>query len=424
MLYNLSLNDNKLSGLVPEELGQLSNLELLDLSMNGFFGPIPKQIERCTKLHSLKLNGNNLNGSIPFQIGNLENLQMILDLSQNFFTGEIPFQLSKLDKLELLNLSQNMLSSSIPSSFEEMLSLSSIDISYNHLEGHLPNNKAFWQAPLEALVPNKNLCGAVQGLRPCNSSLISRGNKEKVHKGANIIILPLMGVLFLLFTLAITFFFLYQKKVKEEKKGVQEGHDPDIYLIWNYDGRIIYEDIIEATEDFDDKYFIGEGGYGKVYKANLPTGQVVALKKLHPHEDGEQIDQRSFKNEIQALTEIRHRNIVKLYGFCSHPRCSFLVYEYIERGSLAKVLKVGGVLDFVWIKRAKVVQSVAHALSYMHHDCYPPIVHRDLSSNNILLDMEFEACISDFGTARLLKPDSSNWSTLAGTYGYVAPGNS
>ncbi|XXG61838.1 hypothetical protein AAC387_Pa05g0343 [Persea americana] len=420
MLYNLSLNDNKLSGLVPKELGQLSNLELFDLSMNDFFGPIPKQIEKCTKLQSLKLNGNNLNGSIPFQIGDLENLQMVLDLSQNFLTGEIPFQFGNLKKLEMLNLSHNMLSGSIPSSFEEMFSLSSVDISYNHLEGPLPNNKAFWQASLVAFVPNKNLCGEVRGLRPCNSSLISHGNKEKVHKGTKIIILPLMGVLFLLFTLAITYFVFHRKKVKV-KKDVQEGHNPDIYSVWNYDGRIIYEDIIEATEDFDDKYFIGEGGYGKVYKANLPTGQVVALKKLHPQEDGEQIDQRSFRNEIQALTEIRHHNIVKLYGFCSHPRCSFLVYEHIERGSLAKVLKAGGVLDFDWIKRAKVVQSVAHALSYMHHDCNPPIVHRDLSSNNILLDMEFEASISDFGTARLLKPDSSNWSTLAGTYGYVAP---
>lgn len=203
----------------------------------------------------------------------------------------------------------------------------------------------------------------------------------------------------------------------------QEPCNHNITSIWNYDGVIIYEDIIEATENFDNKYCIGEGGYGKVYKADLLEDQVVAVKKLHPSEDGEQLDQRTFRNEIQVLTEIRHRNIVKLYGFCSHTRCSFLVYQYMERGRLAGVLKNDErAMELDWIKRMKVVRGAAHALAYMHHDCNPPIIHRDLSCNNILLDMDFEARVSDFGTARLLKPDSSNWSTLAGTCGYIAPG--
>ncbi|XXG61832.1 hypothetical protein AAC387_Pa05g0339 [Persea americana] len=419
MLYHLSLKDNKLSGLLPQELGQLSDLELLDLSGNGFSGPIPKQLEKCNKLRSLKLDGNNLNGSILFQIGNLENLGEILDLSQNLLTGEVPSQFRELKKLEKLSLSHNMLSGSIPSTFEELFSLSSVDVSYNDLEGPLPNNKAFLQASPEAFITNKDLCGDVQGLRPCNSSVISRGDKKKARKGAITIVLPLMGVFFLPFALAVIYFVLNRKK-RIVENDIQ-GRNPDLFSIWNYDGRIIYEDIIGAIEDFNDKYIIGEGGYRKVYKADLPTGQVVAVKKLHPYEDGEQIDQTSFKNEIQALTEICHRNIVKLYGFCSHTRCSFLVYEYMERGSLSKVLRNGEAMELDRIKRAKVVQSVAHVLSNMHHDCNPPFVYRDLSSNNILLDMEFEACISDFGTARLLKPDSSNWSTLAGTYGYVAP---
>ncbi|XP_058082460.1 MDIS1-interacting receptor like kinase 2-like [Magnolia sinica] len=151
-------------------------------------------------------------------------------------------------------------------------------------------------------------------------------------------------------------------------------------------------------------------------------GQVVAVKKLHSFEGSDQSHQRSFRNEIQALTRIRHRNIVKLYGFCSHARCSFLVYEYMERGTLANILSNDDrAMQFGWALRVKVIKGVAHALSYMHHDCTPPIVHRDLSSSNVLLNLELEACISDFGTARMLIPDSSNWTTLAGTYGYIAP---
>ncbi|XP_058083772.1 MDIS1-interacting receptor like kinase 2-like [Magnolia sinica] len=148
----------------------------------------------------------------------------------------------------------------------------------------------------------------------------------------------------------------------------------------------------------------------------------MTVKKLHLLEIGDQSDQKSFRNEIRALTEIRHRNIVKLYGFCSHARCSFLVYEYMERGSLASILSNDkGVAQLHWTLRVKVIKGVAHALSYMHHDCIMPIVHRDLSSNNILFNSELEAFVSDFGIARLLIPGSSNWTMLAGTHGYVAP---
>ncbi|XP_058092569.1 MDIS1-interacting receptor like kinase 2-like [Magnolia sinica] len=93
----------------------------------------------------------------------------------------------------------------------------------------------------------------------------------------------------------------------------------------------------------------------------------------------------------------------------------------MERGGLASILSNDrGAIELDWTLRVKVIKGVAHALSYMHHDCTQPIVHRDLSSNNVLLNSEFEACVSDFGTARLLIPDSSNWTTLVGTYGYIA----
>ena len=82
------------------------------------------------------------------------------------------------------------------------------------------------------------------------------------------------------------------------------------------------------------------------------------------------------------------------------------------------------VVEFEWVKRVNVIKGVANALSYMHHDCLPPIIHRDISSKNILLDSEYEGHISDFGTARLLRPDSSNWTSFAGTFGYTAPGMS
>ena len=139
----------------------------------------------------------------------------------------------------------------------------------------------------------------------------------------------------------------------------------------------------------------------------------VTVKKLHYSSDkdgGDMADLKAFKSEIHALTQIRHRNIVKLYGFSSFAENSFLIYEFMEKGSLRNILsndkEAAEKLD--WIVRLNIVKGVAKALSYMHHDCLPPVIHRDITSNNVLLDSEYEAHVSDFGTTRLIKPDSSN----------------
>jgi serine/threonine protein kinase len=132
---------------------------------------------------------------------------------------------------------------------------------------------------------------------------------------------------------------------------------------------------------------------------------------------------KSFENEIRVLTEVRHRNIIRLYGFCSIRGCMYLVYEYVEKGSLGNVLYgLKGKAELDWSRRVKIVQGVAHAIAYLHHDCSPQIVHRDITMNNILLESEFEPRLSDFGTARLLSSDTTNWTTIAGSYGYMAPG--
>lgn len=155
----------------------------------------------------------------------------------------------------------------------------------------------------------------------------------------------------------------------------------------------------------------------------MPDGEVVAVKKLHLSDDGLLADPRSYTSEIHALTEIRHRNIVKLLGFCSHPRHSFLVYEFLEGGNLSEKLSSNRQAEeFKWKGRIHTVKGIANALSYMHHNCSPAVIHLDISSKNILFDSQGEAHISDFGTARLLGLDTCDLSRFIGTYGYAAPG--
>ncbi|XP_026398407.1 MDIS1-interacting receptor like kinase 2-like [Papaver somniferum] len=427
-LIRLDLSNNQLSGSLSSEVGKFSSLQYLDLSTNKLIGSIPKQLGECSQLLSLNLCTNNFSGSIPPQIGNLDSLQILLDLSYNEFTGEIPSSLGKLSKLETLNLSHNKLVGSIPSSFDQMLSLTSVNISDNELSGSLPNIKAFKDAPIDALMNNKGLCGDnTTGLKPCNSPVVFRRKQDKKNI-LLVILLPLIGSFFVLFILLAIFFWLRKRSsrnVMPADQATVSSTGRNLFSVWNYDGKIVFQDIIEATENFDAKYCIGTGGYGSIYKAELSTGQVVAVKKLHSSDEVSDLsDLKSFESEIHALTEIRHRHIVKLLGFCSNPKrqVSFLVYEFMERGSLKNVLSdVEQAVEFDWVKRLRFIKGAANALAYMHHDCIPAIVHRDISSNNILLDAEYEARVSDFGTARILKPDSSNWTSLAGTYGYVAP---
>ncbi|XP_073007434.1 MDIS1-interacting receptor like kinase 2-like [Typha latifolia] len=271
------------------------------------------------------------------------------------------------------------------------------------------------------------LCEA-SGLALCSSSPSSRSSRSKQSQVITLVVLPILGSLVLFAGFAV---FLWKRK-KSSKHNTSEI-DKSGFLLGNVDGKDLYKDIIEITENFDEKFCIGKGAYGSVYKITLPRGvrigefqlpkeKIIAVKKIHQTEEERLIDNQLFYYEIQTLSEIRHRNIMKLYGYCSTDQHRLIVCEYLERGNLAVILTHDAyAIELDWIKRLNVIGDVAHALSYLHHDCSPPIVHRDITSNNVLLDSKFRACVSDFGIARILKPDSSNWTMVVGTRGYIAP---
>ncbi|KNA16995.1 hypothetical protein SOVF_084130 [Spinacia oleracea] len=406
-LFNLTLSNNKLSGNIPREVGNLLDLASLDLGANGLNGTIPEEIGNCPKMIYLNLSRNGLNGVIPWQIGSLVSLQVLLDLSRNSLSGEIPLQLGNLDNLEELDLSHNNFSGQIPSTFDQMQSLISVDVSYNNLEGPLPYGKVFMNSPLVSFMENKALCGNITGLIPCPRAL--NFSKRKGKNAVALITAPILGVgVFVCIVVAVALYLLKGGRgVKGEKNRKVGSQRENMFSIWSFDGKLVYEDIKQATKGFDVKYCIGEGGHGTVYKAVLSTGQIVAVKKLKTIQNPSFENAKNFEAEIEALSKIRHRNIVKLNGFCSHAQHSLLVYEYLERGSLGKLLgieKEARELD--WEKRVIVIKGIANALCYMHYDCSPPIIHRDLSSNNVLLDRDYEPRVSDFGTARLLSLDS------------------
>ena len=339
-LEKLKLNGNQLSGDIPLEFGSLANLDYLDLSNNRFDKSIHRNIGNLLKLYYLNLNNNKFSHEIPVQMCVLSHL-FKLDLSYNSLEGEIPSQVSNLQSLEMLNVSHNNLFGVILIAFEEMPSLSNVDTSYNKLEGPLPNSKAFQDASIETLQGNKGLCGNVTRFQPC---MARRQVSKKGHGIIFLIIFPLLGTLSLVM-MFLGIFFIYQRKRKRKHSHTNQAnnmHDEKVFSIATFEGRAMYKEIIEATHGFDAMFCIGKGGHGTVYKANLPAGNIVAVKKLQPLGDGEIAQQKEFFNEIRVLTEIQHQNIVKLHGFCSHSQNSFLIYEYLEIGSLDTILTNDG----------------------------------------------------------------------------------
>ncbi|KAH9319908.1 hypothetical protein KI387_021677 [Taxus chinensis] len=196
--------------------------------------------------------------------------------------------------------------------------------------------------------------------------------------------------------------------------------------------QITYGKIIKATEGFSDKYLIGSGSFGKVYKVLLGEKELeeeknklaLAVKVLNLKGDSNTAHQ-SFRREIEALKFVRHRNVLGLLGSLSFRSIDMdiLIYEYMPKDSLWDAL-MSKKLD--WKTRYNIALGVAAGLKYLHHDCSPAIVHCDLKSANILLDDEYVPRVADFGLAKLIQEmtfrgQSSGSSVFAGSFGYMAP---
>ncbi|WCJ20789.1 Leucine-rich repeat receptor-like protein kinase family protein [Euphorbia peplus] len=317
-----------------------------------------------------------------------------LDLSHDSISGELPLVIGNMTFWSL-DLSHNNLSGTIPVSLPHF-NWSYIDLQYNSLEGKIPER--IW--PYRAqLVGNEDLC--YDNLNIYGQYFPSQTRKDLMHY---IKIFPPI-------TMFLVFLLLYKRKVNGSQIQPKSIKNGDLFSILNFDGQVAYEDIIKATENFSVKYCIGVGGHGNVYKAQLLGNRTVALKKLRSSKAV-----HSLVNEVKVLTEIRHRNIGKLYGFCLHRRSVFLIYEYMEKGSLFGILRNAvKSAEMNWVQRVNIIKDIADAFSYLHHDCTPPIAHRDILSKNILLNLGSKASISDFGVSRLLDPDSSNRTRMAGT---------
>ncbi|CAN6336563.1 unnamed protein product [Urochloa humidicola] len=180
-----------------------------------------------------------------------------------------------------------------------------------------------------------------------------------------------------------------------------------------------YEELYQITEGFSSQKLLGEGGFGSVYKGRLPDGTDVAIKRL---KDGGGQGEREFQAEVEIISRVHHRHLVSLVGYCSSNNQRLLVYDFVPNNTLHYHLHGHGMPVLEWSTRIKIAAGAARGIAYLHEDCHPRIIHRDIKSSNILLDNNFEAKVADFGLARLALDAVTHVTTrVMGTFGYMAP---
>ncbi|KAH9625058.1 hypothetical protein KSS87_010548 [Heliosperma pusillum] len=426
---------------------------ILGIPSQDLSGTLSPNIGNLTNLQTILLQNNNISGHIPAAIGKLSKIQT-LDLSDNLFIGEIPTPLSHLENLHYLRLRNNSLSGEIPPGFANITQLTFIDLSYNNLSGPVPR----FQTKTFSVVGNPQIC-ATAGEKICNGTAqlplsfdvnnSSSSQPSRKLEGHTKLALALGSSLACVGLLISVFGLLLWWKYKHNRQlffDVNDRHHEDICL--GNLRRFNFRELQSATHNFSSKNILGKGGFGIVYKGQLSDGTIVAVKRL--------IDGNAVGGEIQFQTEVEmislavHRNLLRLCGFCMTTSERLLVYPYMSNGSVASRLKGMALLSVKdsrlmdeghgkflesangkkleskpaldWGTRKRIALGAGRGLLYLHEQCDPKIIHRDVKAANILLDDYCEAVVGDFGLAKLLDHQDSHVTTaVRGTVGHIAP---
>ncbi|XP_058191887.1 BRASSINOSTEROID INSENSITIVE 1-associated receptor kinase 1-like isoform X2 [Rhododendron vialii] len=368
-LQYLELYSNNISGRVPNELGNLTNLVSLDLYLNVLSGPIPDTLGNLQRLRFLRLNNNTLSGTIPMILTTIESLQ-VLDLSNNRLTGDIP-----------INGSFSLFT---PISFQNNLLIT---------PPAAPPPPVSQTPPSPS--PGSGTTGAIAGGVAAGAALLFAAP-------------------------AIALAMWRRRKPQDHFFDVPAEEDPEVHL--GQLKRFSLRELQVATDNFSNKNILGRGGFGKVYKGRLADGSLVAVKRLK--EERTQGGELQFQTEVEMISMAVHRNLLRLRGFCMTPTERLLVYPYMANGSVASCLRERSETQppLDWPIRKRIALGSARGLAYLHDHCDPKIIHRDVKAANILLDEEFEAVVGDFGLAKLMDYKDTHVTTaVRGTIGHIAP---
>ncbi|CAF2068763.1 unnamed protein product [Brassica oleracea var. botrytis] len=309
-------------------------------------------------------------GTLSESIGNLTNLRQV-SLQSNNISGKIPPEIGLLPKLQTLDLSNNRFSDEIPVSVEHLSSLQYL------VAGN----------PLICRSSSPDICSGTISSSPLSVSLSSSSGK--------------------LLLLAIN------KQGYESLAFLADKQEEGLQGLGNLRS-FTFRELHVSTDGFSSKNILGAGGFGNVYRGKLGDGTMVAVKRLKDV-NGTSGDSQ-FHTELEMISLAVHRNLLRLTGYCKTSSERLLVYPYMPNGSVALKLKSKPALD--WNMRKKIAIGAARGLMYLHEQCDPKIIHRDVKAANILLDECFEAVVGDFGLAKLLNHDRGQSSEKTDVFGF------
>ncbi|CAA0829872.1 Leucine-rich repeat receptor-like tyrosine-protein kinase PXC3 [Striga hermonthica] len=433
-LNKLDLSYNRFNGTIPASICNVSRLQFLLLEHNSLEGEIPHEIGNCTKLLELQLGSNRLSGSIPPEIGHIKNLQIALNLSFNRLNGQLPEELGRLDKLVALDLSANQLTGNIPSTFRGMLSLIEVNFSNNRLTGPIPNFVPFQKSPNSSFIGNKALCGEPLTVSCGNSNDFNSGYYSYHHKVSYKIVLTVIGSGLAVFASVSVVVWLFMMREKQEKaakeaKMVEEeiNEDPKIIagdiFVESLKQAIDFEAVAKATMKESSKLSVGT--FSVVYKADMPSGVILSVRKLKPMVHKTVLNHQSkMIREVEKLSKLRHDNLMRPIGFVLfEDDVVLLLHQYYPNGTLAQFLHdSAGNPDYKpdWPVRLAIAIGVAEGLAFLHNVA---IIHLDISSGNLVLDSSFNPLLGEVEVSKLLDPSrgTASISAVAGSFGYMPP---
>ncbi|CAN1761488.1 Probable LRR receptor-like serine/threonine-protein kinase At5g10290 [Linum perenne] len=393
-VISVTLSGMNCSGTLSPRIGVLKTLTTLTLKGNGISGEIPKEFGNLSSLTSLDLENNRLTGVIPPSLGNLKKLQF-LTLSQNNLTGPIPYSLSGLQNLINILLDSNDLSGPIP---ERLFNVPKYNFTKTHLNCSLNSPHRCESDNTDSGAPRKPKVGIIVGV-----------------VGGLVCILLAGGLIY--------FICMYRHRGFKHEVFVDVAGEVDRRIAFGQLKRFSWRELQLATDNFNEKHILGQGGFGKVYKGVLPDGTKIAVKRLTDFESPG--GDAAFQREVEMISVAVHRNLLRLIGFCTTPTERLLVYPFMQNLSVAYRLRgkrkpEEAVLD--WETRKRVALGAARGLEYLHEHCNPKIIHRDVKAANVLLDEDYEAVVGDFGLAKLVDVRKTNVTTqVRGTMGHIAP---
>ncbi|OIW00913.1 hypothetical protein TanjilG_06293 [Lupinus angustifolius] len=442
-LQVLNLSTNNISGSIPVSIGELKSLYILDLSDNKLNGSIPSEIVGAISLSELRLQKNFLGGRIPTKINKCSSLKY-LNLSHNKLTGSIPAPIANLINLEHVDLSWNELSGSLPKELMNLTQLFSFNVSYNQLQGELPVGGFFNIISPLSVSGNPLLCGSVVNhscppvhpkpivLNPNSSYSNSRASFQNRHHKMILSISTLIAIgaaaFIVIGVMAVTVLNIHVRSSMSrsaapfalsggEDYSCSPENDPKYGKLVMFSGDADIADGAHNLLNKDNE--IGRGGFGVVYCTVLQDGKSVAIKKLTVSSLIK--SQEDFESEVKKLGKMRHQNLVALEGYYWTSSLQLLIYEYLARGSLHKLLHNDDSETVLsWRRRFKIILGMAKGLAYLHE---MDIIHYNLKSTNVLIDCTYEPKIGDFGLVRLL-PMLDHCvlsSKVQSALGYMAP---